>query len=267
VAQAAEARQTDLLKSGGAAEKDVQQSEVDLTTAQGGLRTAEIGVTSVRNRLRMLGEDDGRVAAVETGPTGGAASGETVVTSPISGVVTMRAIGVGQNIGGVTNGGASPAFTVSDLASVWLVGNLRESDITKAAIGQPIRVEVTALPGRVFNAHVDYVSPTIDPVSRRAVVRARVDNPDGLLKPEMFATFTLLTDGGVGAVVVPESAVIFEGDTARVWVAHKGRDLELRQITAGGTSNDMVEVLGGLKAGETIVTSGSVFIDRAASSD
>jgi len=267
VAQAAEARQADLLKSGGAAEKDVQQSEVDLTTAQGGLRTAEIGVTSVRNRMRMLGVDDGQIASAETSPTGGAASGETVVTSPIGGVVTMRAIGVGQNIGSITNGGANPAFTVSDLASVWLVGNLREGDIAKAAIGQPARVEVTALPGRVFNARIDYVSPTIDPVSRRAVVRARIDNPDGLLKPEMFATFTLLTDRGVGAVVVPESAVIFEGDAARVWIAHNGRDLELRRITAGGTSNGMVEVMGGLKAGETIVTGGSVFIDRAASPD
>ena len=257
----------DLLKSGGAAEKDVQQSEVDLTTAQGGLRTAEIGVTSVRNRMRMLGVDDGQIASAETSPTGGAASGETVVTSPIGGVVTMRAIGVGQNIGSITNGGANPAFTVSDLASVWLVGNLREGDIAKAAIGQPARVEVTALPGRVFNVRIDYVSPTIDPVSRRAVVRARIDNPDGLLKPEMFATFTLLTDRGVGAVVVPESAVIFEGDAARVWIAHNGRDLELRRITAGGTSNGMVEVMGGLKAGETIVTGGSVFIDRAASPD
>ena len=142
-----------------------------------------------------------------------------------------------------------------------------KGDISKAAIGQPVRVETTALPGRIFTARVDYVSPTIDPVSRRAVVRARIDNPDGLLKPEMFATFTLLTDGAVGAVVVPESAVIFEGDTARVWIAHNGRNLELRRITAGGTSNGAVEVLGGLKVGETIVTSGSVFIDRAASGD
>jgi cobalt-zinc-cadmium efflux system membrane fusion protein len=259
VAQAAEARQTELLKSGGAAQKDVQQSEVDLTTAQAGLRTAEIGVTSVEDRMRMLGADGA--------PAGGAKSGETIVTSPISGVVTLRAIGVGQNIGSVTNGGVNPAFTVSDLSVVWLIGNLREDDIRKAAVGQPVRVEVTALPGRVFDARVDFVSPTIDPVSRRAVVRARIDNPEGLLKPEMFATFTLLTDGGVSAVVVPESAVIFEGDTARVWVAHKGQNLELRRITAGGTRNGMVEVLGGLKAGETIVTSGAVFIDRAASPD
>jgi len=80
----------------------------------------------------------------------------------------------------------------------------------------------------------------------------------------MFASFTLVTSDATSAIGVPEAAVIYEGDTARVWVAHDGRALELRQIKAGRTENGLVEVLSGLQAGERVVTSGSLFIDRAA---
>jgi cobalt-zinc-cadmium efflux system membrane fusion protein len=107
----------------------------------------------------------------------------------------------------------------------------------------------------------------VDPATRRVTVRAQVANPGGELKPEMFATFDLITGAASSAVGVPEQAVIFEGDTARVWVSRGGRLLELRTIKTGQTVGGMVEVLSGLSAGETVVTSGSLFIDRAAKGD
>jgi len=253
--EAADVRQHDLLQSNGAALKDVQQADSDLATAKAALE-------AVRGRLHILGESDAQITALEHGASGKGA--ETVVTAPISGVVTQRAVGAGQNIGSVTNGGANPAFVVSDIGTVWLVGNLREDDAPQAHVGQAIEVTVPALPGRVFSAKVDYVSPTVDPVTRRVAVRAQIANPGGVLKPEMFAAFTLITSDATDAVGVPEAAVIFEGDTARVWVAHDGHALELRQIKAGRTSGDMVEVVSGLQPGERVVTSGSLFIDRAA---
>lgn len=258
--QAAEARQAELVKANGAAVKDWQQSQADLATATGNLQ-------NVRSRLRILGQSDAQIAAEERGAPAKGAGAETIVASPIDGVVTQRNIGEGQNIASVSNGGTTPALVVSDLSTVWLVGDLRDADVSRAKPGQIAEVRTPALPGRVFTAKVDFVSPIVDPNTHRVPVRATIANPDGLLRPDMFASFTLFTDGTVQSVGVPEDAVIFEGDTARVWVAHGGHALELRQIKTGRTTDGVVEVLSGLQPGEQVVTSGSLFIDRAAQGD
>jgi cobalt-zinc-cadmium efflux system membrane fusion protein len=258
--EAAEARQRELVKSNGAAVKDWQQSQADLATAKANLDVA-------RGKLRILGQSDAQIGAMERGAGPKAGAGEAVVAAPISGVVVQRAVGEGQNVASISNGGSTAALVVSDLSNVWLVGNLREADAPMARVGQPVEVRVADLPGRVFNATVDFVSPTVDPVTRRVVVRATLPNPGGVLKPEMFASFTLVTGAPVSAVGVPEDAVIYEGDTARVWVARPGHLLELRQIKAGRTVDGTVEVLSGLRPGETVVTSGSLFIDRASQGD
>jgi cobalt-zinc-cadmium efflux system membrane fusion protein len=255
IATAADERQHELFKASGAALKDVQQADADLANAKAAL-------AAVHGRLDVLGMDEAQIAALEHGD--GAKGAETIVRAPIGGVVTQRAIGIGQNIGSVTNGGANPAFVVSDISKLWLVGNLREDDAPQAHVGETAEVRVEALPDRVFTAKINFVSPTVDPVTRRVAVRGEIANPGGVLKPEMFANFTLVTSEATSAVGVPEAAVIYEGDTARVWIAHDGRALELRQIKAGRTENGMVEVISGLQPGERVVTSGSLFIDRAA---
>jgi cobalt-zinc-cadmium efflux system membrane fusion protein len=257
LAEANETRLHALVQTNGAALKDWQQSQSDLAVAQAAQRAAT-------NRLKILGQSDEQIAALADQRT----PGETVVASPIAGTVTQRAVGVGQNIGSVTNGGVSPAFVVSDLSTVWLVGNVREDDALRARPGEPVEVRVAAAPGRVFTATVDYVSPTVDPTTHRLAVRASLANTDGALRPEMFASFGVYTGVSTQAVLAPEEAVIFEGDTARVWVAHPAnRALELRQIKAGMVGDGQVEVLSGLKAGEQVVTSGSLFIDRAATAN
>jgi len=257
--RAAAERQRELFKVSGAALKDLQQSEADFAAATANLEM-------VRNRLRILGRSDAEIARLEQGSNTKSAA-QSVVASPINGVVTVRSVGVGQNIGSVTNGGSNPAFVVSNVSTIWLVGQVRETDAPKARVGETVEVHVAALPERMFTAKVDYVAATVDPLTHRVAVRAAIANPGGLLKPEMFASFTLITDGVSQAPAVPEAAVIYEADTARVWIAHPGRRLELRQITAGRSSGGMVEVLAGLTAGEQVVTSGSLFIDRAAQSN
>jgi membrane fusion protein, heavy metal efflux system len=260
IAEAAEQRQHELYKINGAALKDWLQSQADLVNAQTALG-------AVRGRLKILGQSDAQVAALEKRGQGAPLTADTVVASPLSGVVLQRLVGPGQNLGSVTNGGSNPAFQVSDLSSVWLVGQLREVDAPKARVGQSVEVRVQALPGRVFTGKLSYVAPSVDPATRRVTVRATVVNPDRILKPEMFADFTLLTGGASSVVAAPEDAVIYEADTARVWVARPDGLLELRQIKTGMTQNGLVEVVSGLAAGERIVTSGALFIDRAAKND
>ena len=187
---------------------------------------------------------------------------EITIFAPIGGTVVQRKVGPGQY---VSTGASDPVFVIGDLSTVWLTAFVRESDAAKVAVGQDITFNVLALPGRPLTARINYVAAAIDPATRRLLVRATIDNKDGLLKPEMFANVTIYSPSDHPAVGVPKQALIYEGDQVRVWVAHEDKSIELRQIKTGLTNGDLVEVAGNLKPGEKIVTKGSLFIDRAAS--
>jgi cobalt-zinc-cadmium efflux system membrane fusion protein len=110
------------------------------------------------------------------------------------------------------------------------------------------------------------VAAALDPTTRRLLVRATIDNRDGLFKPEMFANVTIFAGGDHPSVGVPKQALIYEGEHVRLWVAHDDQSIELREVETGLTNGNFVEVRTNLKAGEKIVTKGSLFIDRAATS-
>ena len=262
LAQMAEKRQRDLQAIRGGALKDLEQAQSDLVAAQGDLRAAEITLTAVRNRLRILGRTDDEIAELEKQDRVGA---ETVVKAPISGTVIQRKVGLGQYI----NAGANdPVFTIGDLSTVWLVANVRESDAPRMKIGAPVVVNVLAFPGQTFNARLEYVAPALDANTHRLPVRAVIDNTNRELKPEMFASFRIVSGDDRSMPAVPADAVVYEGASARVWVANPAtRSVVARPIEVGNTSNGMVEVKKGLAAGETVVTSGTLFIDRAARRD
>jgi cobalt-zinc-cadmium efflux system membrane fusion protein len=101
-------------------------------------------------------------------------------------------------------------------------------------------------------------------VSRRVPEHAVIDNADGVLKPEMFASLAITTSADSEAPAVPQDAVIYEGDTARVWLLLTGNDVGLRRIRVGRQRDGKVEVLEGVAAGQRVVTRGALFIDRAA---
>ena len=100
---------------------------------------------------------------------------------------------------------------IGDLSTVWLTAFVRETDASKVTVGQEIAFNVLALPGRTLTAHIDYVSAAIDPATRRLLVRATIDNKDGLLKPEMFANVTIYSPGDHPAVGVPKTGPDLRG--------------------------------------------------------
>ncbi len=267
LAQTTEKRQHDLYDSKGGALKDWQQSQVDLANAEGNFRSAEIALAAVRNRLRILGKSDAEITAIENAPDRLNMNPEAIVYAPITGTVTQRQVGLGQYIESAASGASVPIFSIGNMSRVWLLANVREVDAPSMRLGQAVEVHVLAYPGRVFNAKLTYVAPSVDPNTHRLPVRAEVENPDGALKPEMFANFSITTGDSVIAAAVPESAVVYEGQKARVWVAEKDKSIALREIRTGRTQDGMVEVLAGLQSTESVVTSGSLFIDRAARSD
>jgi membrane fusion protein, heavy metal efflux system len=259
LAQIVEKRQDDLYAGKAVPLKDWQQAQSDLTTAQNDMRSAETAVEAARNRLRILGRSEDQISAFQQTRQ---ISADTSINSPIGGTVVQRKVGPGQFI---SSGASDPVFVIGDLSTVWLTAFVRESEAADVRVGQEIDFTVLALPGRTFRAKIDYVSAAIDPSSRRLLVRATINNKEGLFKPEMFANVTIYAGADHTSVGVPKQALIYEGDRVRLWVAHDDKSLELREIQTGLTNGDLVEVRTNLKAGEKVVTKGSLFIDRAAS--
>ena len=258
LAQTIEKRQRELNDAKAIALKELQSAQNELVSAQNDLRGAEGALEAVRNRLAILGKSEADIAAfLEKGRI----SPETPIQSPIAGTVIGRKVGPGQYVSGSSG---DPAYTIGDLSAVWLVAQVREADAPSIKLGQTVRFRVLAFPDRVFEARVTFVASAIDPATRRVQVRAQVANPDGLLKPEMFASVRIILDEGRVSPAVPREAIIYEGETARVWVVTPEGALELRRVTAGVVSGGLLQVTSGLRTGETIVTKGSLFIDRLA---
>jgi membrane fusion protein, heavy metal efflux system len=266
MAQTTERRTHELYLAQGGSLKDWQQAQTDLITAQNTVRSDEIALHAVRSRLRILGKTDAEIASLEAQPTQ-KLNPEATVAAPIGGTITQRQIGIGQYISSEATGATNPVYTISDLSTVYLVANVREADAPLMHVGDPVEVRVLAYPDRVFKAKISWIAASIDPNTRRLSVRADVENPEGALKPGMFASFSIITGSASTAPAVPQSAIVFEGDAAHVWVAGDDGTIGVRSIRIGRSADGMVEVLNGLSQGDKVVTSGALFIDRAASSD
>jgi len=236
--------------------RDLQKAENDFITVQNDIRAAEAALQAAQNRVRLFGRSDEEIATFqETGKI----NAEAAVVAPLAGTVVQRKVGPGQYL----NAGASdPVFIVGDLSTVWLSTYVRETDANSVRVGQPLDFTVTAIPGRSFSAKIDYIAAALETNGRRLLVRATVENPDGVLKPEMFASVNIFTDPDSNAVAVPTAAIVQDGQTTRVWVVREDRTIELRRIKIGLTSGTMVQVLEGLSAGDSIIVRGSLFLDR-----
>ena len=248
-----------LVAERAAALKDYQEAEANFAAAKNDVQASETSLEAVRGRMRILGKTDAEIADFEKN---GKINSETPIFAPLSGTVVARKVGPGQLVGAAST---DPVFIVGDLSIVWLVANVRESDSPKVKVGQDIEFQTLSLGDRVFKSKITYVSTIVDSNTRRLVIRAEIDNKDNLLKPEMFAIVSIVTSAEEQSLSVPRSAVIYEGDTARVWIANKDKSVELRKIKTGLANATRVQVLSGLANGDQVVTKGSLFIDRIAS--
>src|SRR6267378_1862302 len=259
--QIVEKRASDLYAGKAVPLKDWQQAQADLAAAQNDMRSSETAVEAARNRLRILGRTDEEIAVFQEKRQ---ISPDTPIYSPIEGTVVQRKIGPGQYI---SSGATDPAFVIGNLSTVWLTAFVRETDASNVSVGQDIVFSVLAAPGRTYHARINYVASAFDSATRRLLVRATVDNKDGVLKPEMFANVTLYSSGNLSRadmLGIPRNAVIYEGDVSKIWVARDDQSIELRQVKLGLTNGKMVQVLAGVWLGEKVITKGSLFIDRAA---
>jgi cobalt-zinc-cadmium efflux system membrane fusion protein len=254
-------RQADLFNAKAAAQRDVDQAQADLAAAQSNARSADIALAAVRNRLRILGKSEAEVSRLESQAK---INAEAIVPAPIGGTVIQRQVGVGEFI---TAGSSNPVYSIGDLSTVWLVANVREAAFGRVHIGDRAEVRVLPYPGRVFKATISFIGSAIDPNTRRLPVRADVENPDGALLPNMFANFAIITGPDVIGLAVPDKSIIYEGSKARVWILQPDKTIALREVKVGRTQDHLVHIIDGASEGEVVVTSGALFIDRAASGE
>jgi len=255
-------RQEEIYKSAGGALKDYQQAQNDLVAANGAAKASAAALGAARGKLAILGKSPQEIARLEHGAA--ATSAETTLRSPISGVVAQRAVANGQYVGA---GGDKPLFVVTDPSKVWLVAQIPESDASNVHVGDPIEITTPAWPGRRFAARITQVGAALDPDTHRLPVRATIANADGALKPRMFASFIIHRSHSPRSaeLLIPASAVIYEGDTTRVWVAGADGALRPRAIKVADRVDGMVRVVAGLRRGDRIVTAGALFVNEAGS--
>ncbi len=240
-----ELRRTEkLVELGSASRQELERIHAAHTAA---LTTLQ----SHRSRLTLLGMSDAQLAKLASGTT---VTATVTIPAPLDGVVTTRDANVGLNVDP-----SVPLFTVTDLSTVWVVGDLNERDLSLVRLGSPAIITTTALPGLRRAGTISYIDPQIKVETRTAQLRVEIANPDRQLRLGMYVDVEV-GEGNTGmAVGVPRSAVQVVGDRSVVYVAtpaQPGQFVE-RVVKTGSTAGDVIEILSGVKAGELVVTKGS----------
>jgi Cu(I)/Ag(I) efflux system membrane fusion protein len=215
--------------------------------------THEAGVlASARERLRLLGIPDEEVRRLERERT---ASTRITLRSPLSGTLFERSVSEGQYVSA-----GSPLFTIVDLSHLWVLADLYEHDLENVRLGDRARFTADALPGRMFDAAVQFIEPTVSTDTRTIKARLALANPGGALKPGMYGRVHV--QGRTrSSLVVPGEAVVRTGENSYVFLAHAGGGFEPRRVDVGREAGDEVEIVRGVAAGDTVVSSASFLID------
>jgi Cu(I)/Ag(I) efflux system membrane fusion protein len=217
------------------------------------VRSANELLGSARRRLAYWDIRERDIAEVERT---GEVQRTLTLRAPAAGVVVEKLVLSGQRImAGET------LYRVADLSVVWVEGEVFEQDLPAVRTGLPVTAEFEAFPGERWSGRITYIYPTLDPDTRTARVRLALPNPERRLKPGMYATFLFTSPRRGDALSVPRSAVLSTGERSLVFVRRTDGRLEPRTVRVGVVAGDRVEVLAGLRAGETVVASATFLID------
>jgi cobalt-zinc-cadmium efflux system membrane fusion protein len=235
--------------------KNLQSADHDLevakATAANNLASTRAALTAARRHLLILGLKDSAIDALASKPSLAAVFS---LTTPIAGIVVERNATIGATVGTDAN-----LFKIIDISRVWIDANVFEKDLQRVKLGQEVKVFVPAFPGTAFSGKVILVSSVVDPDTRTVKVRTEVPNPDGRLKPDMFANVEIITDLHSAAISIPQSAVLTDGGKTVVFVTD-GNGYQKRVVTAGVQSSDRVEIIEGLKEGDKVVVKGNYLL-------
>lgn len=224
----------------------------ELVAAQGEWLAAPEGPTrdAARDRLRRWGVSEGVLAEVARD---GQPLEQVPFTAPAGGVVLERSV-----VEGGTVAAGQALFRLADAGRVWVEGAVPEAELASVRAGQAAWVRVDGLPAPL-PGKVDRVLPTLDPSTRTARVRVVLENPDGALRADQWATLEL-ERGAAERLAVPETAVLYTGPRRVVFVQEGADDFSPREVEVGLRADGWVEITKGLVAGEKVVRSGTFLV-------
>ena len=237
-------RATALLDRGAIGAGEQQRREADNENARAALLEAE-------EKLHLLGMTEREIERLTAKTLPHAEVAQVSLRAPFRGAVIERNATIGEVIDP-----NKTLFTVADLSAVWVRADFPEQQAGRLKTGLTIELRVSAYPDSIFRGPITYVGAVIDPATRTVMARADVSNPDGRLRPEMFAEVVLVTDEQ-SVLSVPRAAVQQVGSRTVAFVVQGPRRFEPRDVTLGQGSSEYIQVLTGVVAGDEVVTQGS----------
>jgi membrane fusion protein, heavy metal efflux system len=225
------------------AQAQVKRAQASVEAAQSHLRLSN---TVYQTRLSQLG-------------TGANEKGLVTVTAPISGTVSDREVTLGQAF----EDAGGKLMTIQNDSRVYATANIYEKDLDKVKTGQRVSVKMANLPDyprgtaksdRTFQGQITFIGSVVEGDTRVVPVKAELDNPDGQLKPGMFAELEVLTDRTQTAILTIPSSALVEANGKKLVYVQNGNAFQPVEVTLGQTSGDMVEVKTGLFEGDLVVT-------------
>jgi Cu(I)/Ag(I) efflux system membrane fusion protein len=224
----------------------------------GSAEFARAALAASKERLRLLGVTDRKINEVirsRTPPT------DVEIRSPFAGTILERMVDEGQYVSAGT-----PLYRIADLSRVWVQIDAYETDLPHLRVGQEVVVKVEGLAAEPFTGRTAFIDPVLDERERTAQVRVEVANPDGKLRPGMFAEAIVEADAIVddAPLVIPETAPLFTGRRSVVFVEVPDASrptYELRVVRLGPRSGSLYPVLTGLNQGERVVAEGAFVLD------
>ena len=228
--------------------------EMDVAAGSAEVRAnAATLLSSTRRRLAYWDVPAHDIARIEST---GQVERTLTLRAPVSGFVVEKNVLQGQRVMA-----GEALLRIADLSRVWVEGEVFEQDQASARLGQAVVAEFDALPGRPVRGVITYVNPTLSAETRTTRVRVELDNPNFRLKPGMYATLRWIGAGVQAALSVPRSAVLSTGERHLVFVKLPDGMLEPRDVAIGMATDDRIQILRGLKAGETVVASATFLLD------
>jgi cobalt-zinc-cadmium efflux system membrane fusion protein len=250
VAEQAYARAKFLLQEKVIGEAEAQRRQAELLSMQAEAHEA-------RDHLKLLGMSDEEFRRLDKSRD---IRSHVPIVAPFAGRIIGRNLTRGEVVETTEK-----LFVVADLSEVWVRANIPEKDIpfvhsVHASGGTQAEVRINAYPREIFKGTITYVGDVLDPATRTMQLRLELPNPEGRLKPEMFATIRLYSESQPDRLAVPEASLQRDQDRTFVFVQRNANEYEAREVQTGESNGTHTTILGGLTEGEPVVTHGAFIL-------
>lgn len=210
-------------------------------------------IDGMRERLQLnFGMTPAQIASLEQQRK---VQTSVIFYSPISGTVVLKQVQAGEYVDEGT-----VLYQLADLSTVWIYLDVYEKDIPCVKKGEYVHIQTEAYPETKFSGRVTFIDPVINPETRTIRVRTTFENKHGMLKPKMFVTASIHSEGRK-TLAVPLNAVLLTGKKAVVWVETKLNTFEPRDVKLGGSTDSYYEILSGLQEGDMVAVAGGFLLD------